>query len=364
MGLDVVPGHLPRSLLVPLSNGERVLFVTVNEMDVWKRVEARAEMPDPTDVYTIFAGASYNVDRTVTIGVGLKEVGATPTDIAVYLNSGVWSIGPAVESGRKPDRAFVLQFGDIWAAAKNTIRWTPPSDRLGKRQSCVGPRDYIYRSQLETKWAHVFDAFGWSWEYEPFALSGYIPDFILTFPDRQVLVEVKGGGHNLDDPEDAKQFVRKIERSGWHGAYVIIGDGVMDDDCRAMGYTGTDMWTPVGLCGISNPDDIDSQRSSCGHSCDKVYGEWDAVVIRRHLHNGEWSFGGVGGDFDIGMNPVVETSDYYRGTYKGGIKYSVEDFFDYWDIVPFYYTAAPMKWPRLCARPKRRRGSLARRLER
>lgn len=47
-----------------------------------------------------------------------------------------------------------------------------------------------FRSRLEAKWAAFFDLLGWSWQYEPFDLAGWIPDFIL--PGKcPVLVEIK-----------------------------------------------------------------------------------------------------------------------------------------------------------------------------
>jgi hypothetical protein len=47
-----------------------------------------------------------------------------------------------------------------------------------------------YRSRLEAKWAAFFDLLGWTHQYEPFDLDGWIPDFLL--PGRcPVLVEVK-----------------------------------------------------------------------------------------------------------------------------------------------------------------------------
>lgn len=36
-----------------------------------------------------------------------------------------------------------------------------------------------FRSRLEAKWAAFFYLAGWEWEYEPFDLDGYIPDFVL-----------------------------------------------------------------------------------------------------------------------------------------------------------------------------------------
>lgn len=36
--------------------------------------------------------------------------------------------------------------------------------------------DVQFRSRLEAKWAHMFEAAGWHWAYEPVDLAGYIPD--------------------------------------------------------------------------------------------------------------------------------------------------------------------------------------------
>lgn len=54
-----------------------------------------------------------------------------------------------------------------------------------------------FRSRLEAKWAAFFDYFGWEWQYEPFDLNGWSPDFLLKLPYGtltnidNVLVEVK-----------------------------------------------------------------------------------------------------------------------------------------------------------------------------
>ncbi len=49
-------------------------------------------------------------------------------------------------------------------------------------------RGVQFRSRLEAKWAAFFDAMGWPWQYEPFDLAGWIPDFLIG--DRLV-AEVK-----------------------------------------------------------------------------------------------------------------------------------------------------------------------------
>jgi hypothetical protein len=47
-----------------------------------------------------------------------------------------------------------------------------------------------FRSRLEARWACFFDLLGWRWEYEPFDLDGYVPDFLLL-GKASVIVEVK-----------------------------------------------------------------------------------------------------------------------------------------------------------------------------
>lgn len=47
-----------------------------------------------------------------------------------------------------------------------------------------------FRSRLEARWAAFFDLCGWKWEYEPFDLEGWCPDFLLK-GKRRALIEVK-----------------------------------------------------------------------------------------------------------------------------------------------------------------------------
>ena len=56
-----------------------------------------------------------------------------------------------------------------------------------------------FRSRLEATWAVFFDFVKWKWEYEPYDLLGWTPDFLVTIPcthsecggDHEILVEVK-----------------------------------------------------------------------------------------------------------------------------------------------------------------------------
>lgn len=47
-----------------------------------------------------------------------------------------------------------------------------------------------FRSRLEARWAAFFDYLDLRWEYEPFDLDGWIPDFMLSGKNN-VLVEIK-----------------------------------------------------------------------------------------------------------------------------------------------------------------------------
>jgi len=48
-----------------------------------------------------------------------------------------------------------------------------------------------YRSRLEAKWAAFFARLGWQFEYEPFDLGSWSPDFLLRGTPLPILVEVK-----------------------------------------------------------------------------------------------------------------------------------------------------------------------------
>lgn len=85
-----------------------------------------------------------------------------------------------------------------------------------------------YRSQLEAKWACVFDLLGIHYEYEPIALKGYVPDYLADcslYPGqgarstRPLLIEVRPHW----DEEEYAESIAKIARSGWTGAAMILG---------------------------------------------------------------------------------------------------------------------------------------------
>ena len=95
-----------------------------------------------------------------------------------------------------------------------------------------------FRSRLEAHWAHFFDEIDWPWEYEPFDLRGYIPDFVIKFPHAPLLIEVKPCvviGELLPAPSE------KIEKSGWDKEALIVGAtlfGIKQFDNLAIGMLG------------------------------------------------------------------------------------------------------------------------------
>ncbi len=73
-----------------------------------------------------------------------------------------------------------------------------------------------FRSRLEARWANFFDLVGWRFEYEPFDLKGWIPDFVL-FGVKEILVEIKPVA---TFPVDV---AAEIAKSGWRGETLVLG---------------------------------------------------------------------------------------------------------------------------------------------
>ncbi len=87
-----------------------------------------------------------------------------------------------------------------------------------------------FRSVLEARWALMFDALGWVWDYEPaIPLHAYVPDFVVRAPFARpafsrspasalVLCEAKP----IVCAVDYEAPVRKIALSGWEHAAVVL----------------------------------------------------------------------------------------------------------------------------------------------
>jgi hypothetical protein len=96
-----------------------------------------------------------------------------------------------------------------------------------------------FRSRLEAKWAAMFDALGWSAEYEALDLEGYIPDFIIRRPQDFLLVEVQG----VLATAEMGAAAAKVDSSGWPSGRpaLIVG--------ASWSPAGVDTW-PLTVAGV------------------------------------------------------------------------------------------------------------------
>lgn len=148
-------------------------------------------------------------------------------------------------------------------------------------------RGIQFRSRLEATWAAFFDNLGWDWEYDPFELDGYLPDFVLRFP-RPVIVEVKPA----NSLAEMDQYRAKIESSGWTHDYLIVGTGLFRHgylhDLLALGLLGQS-----GVCD-DDGNDTWSMDEACFGACDEcgrptfvhVAGTWGSYAC-NHFFKGQ-----------------------------------------------------------------------------
>ena len=124
----------------------------------------------------------------------------------------------------------------------------------------------LFRSRLEARYACFFDLIAWKWEFEPFDLNGYIPDFVITNYGHPFLVEIKP---SLIKGELEGEPVNKIEQSGWTHEYCVLGGGefpcgVGDGLCLGI----MSFFQQTGVDGEGNPAYIDSLDMAVFHGCE------------------------------------------------------------------------------------------------
>lgn len=99
-----------------------------------------------------------------------------------------------------------------------------------------------FRSRLEAKWAAFFDQSGWEYEYEPFDLGSWSPDFLLT--KARVLVEVKP--ITEIDQDTADKMAAAATQAKWDGELLLVGVapiftmGTGPYESSAIGWLGED----------------------------------------------------------------------------------------------------------------------------
>jgi hypothetical protein len=149
----------------------------------------------------------------------------------------------------------------------------------------VGPRGIQFRSRIEAQWAHVFDALGWKWDYEPIDLRGYIPDFIVRFANGvQLLVEVKG---SVDIWGEATPHIEKIRKSGWEGPFLVVGSNFIS--LPELGHFYGHIDIGVGGMGMAHKDDVELKKKggvwSLGCKCK---GQWETGWYPEGAHDVEY----------------------------------------------------------------------------
>jgi hypothetical protein len=122
----------------------------------------------------------------------------------------------------------------------------------------------VMRSRLEARWAAFFDLSGWRWVYEPVDLPGYIPDFAVYLPTREVLNE---SGEEPTEVylvevkpalvvEELMPAAEKMDAAGWHGFGYILGASPGVSIVANGPQTGKigERWEPIG------EDDLGGER--------------------------------------------------------------------------------------------------------
>lgn len=97
-----------------------------------------------------------------------------------------------------------------------------------------------YRSRLEARWAAFFGLAGWQFQYEPFDLNGWIPDFMIC-GDAEILVEVK------PVTRFPLEVHEEVQRSGCDHQVLFLGCAVPVK--RVYGEENPD-WGPLGWLSI------------------------------------------------------------------------------------------------------------------
>lgn len=126
-----------------------------------------------------------------------------------------------------------------------------------------------FRSRLEAKWASFFDTLGWEYEYEPFDLAGWIPDFALMLRNK-VLVEVKPSL----DVEELSRHSDKIDRAEPSNEVLLVGaTPFMDDHVIGLFWDGME-WSEAESFRCVTGHGLGWCHSTGSFMC-RVCGEYD-----------------------------------------------------------------------------------------
>lgn len=88
-----------------------------------------------------------------------------------------------------------------------------------------------FRSRLEARWAVMFDFLGWRYEYEPYDLKGWIPDFAL-FGAEEIFVEVKP--YSTLKEFDTKKILTALGGTEKWGKEILLLGSTIWEECSSM----------------------------------------------------------------------------------------------------------------------------------
>ncbi len=96
-----------------------------------------------------------------------------------------------------------------------------------------------FRSRHEARWAAFFDLAGWKWDYEPFDLDGWAPDFMLKGRVK-ALVEVKPTDFSAEESaayrqaraQAAKSYrIASMSEPPHRYEILVVGNGPFVNNC-------------------------------------------------------------------------------------------------------------------------------------
>lgn len=148
-----------------------------------------------------------------------------------------------------------------------------------------------FRSRLEARWAAFFDLCGWKWDYEPFDLDGWAPDFMLKGKIK-ALVEVKPIDFRGEDEDLFRQARAKAEKAfgvsflgGNQGdspeyEIIVVGNGPFRHQSSwGLGVFAVEKWR--------NGDDVADLHRLANEKMDYA-AKWNDFTFRMSgIHHGD-----------------------------------------------------------------------------
>ena len=127
----------------------------------------------------------------------------------------------------------------------------------------------------------VFTELDWNWEYEPYDLNEYIPDFIVSFKNaNELLIKVKKTMNVCNKQNEWDNDSKQIQNSGWKQMFMIVRANVEMSDHNGVN---------LGIVG----------------SFDDEYGFYDLQGVALELNNSDGSWAIIDDSdrdgYDIGL---------------------------------------------------------------